>query len=121
MAASSIPLVAIIVCFAAGILVIASGIPLYFRLVPPNLFYGARFNSTLADDSVWYDINARAGRDAIVIGAFYLALFTIALVFGDAWSLALRVMGPIVILMAALIIDAIVLGVAAARLAKRRA
>ena len=120
MAASSIPLVVIIVCFAAGILVIAAGVPLYLRSVPPNLFYGARFSSTLADDSIWYDINARGGRDAIVIGAFYLVLFAIGVVFGNSWSLALRVIGPIVVLMGALIIDAIVLCVAAARLANRR-
>jgi hypothetical protein len=49
-------------------------IPFWLRRVKPNLFYGVRFESTLADERVWYEINARGGRHFVLLGVFYLAV-----------------------------------------------
>ena len=120
MTRSSIPWFVFGMCYAPGVLMIAMGIPLYGRRVPPNMFYGVRLESTLADESVWYDINARGGRDGVVFGAFYLLVVTAALVFGRSWSIAFRVLGPMAVLVVGLAIETIVLAVAAGRLLSER-
>jgi uncharacterized membrane protein len=39
------------------------------RLVPPNVLYGVRTRATMADETLWYDVNAACGRDLAVAGA----------------------------------------------------
>jgi uncharacterized membrane protein len=58
-----------IICTAVGAVLIALGIPLARRRVRPNPLYGLRIPATLADEHVWYEANALAGRDLIVLGA----------------------------------------------------
>jgi uncharacterized membrane protein len=58
-----------IICAALGALLIALGIPLARRKVRPNPLYGLRIPATFADEHVWYEANALAGRDLIVLGA----------------------------------------------------
>ena len=115
-----IPWFLVATCIAAGLSLIVMGIPLALRRVPPNHTYGIRFVSTLADASVWYDINARGGRHLVVLGIVYVAVFTIVLKTGQSWSAERRVLGPLVLLMLALVVDTIVLGVAASRLLATR-
>ncbi len=50
-------------------LVILLGLPLYFRKVPPNRFYGFRTGRTLADPRVWYLVNRVAGGWMVLTGA----------------------------------------------------
>ena len=50
------------------------GVPLILRKVPPNAWYGVRLPSTFADPRVWYAVNARSGRDFIVLGLAVLVL-----------------------------------------------
>jgi uncharacterized membrane protein len=63
-----------------GLLLAALAVPLIRRRVPPNAFYGLRIPETLADDEVWYEANARSGRDllraglGIALGSGLLAL-----------------------------------------------
>jgi uncharacterized membrane protein len=109
MAEPPIPAFVIVICFISALLLIAVGIPLWLRRVPPNPLYGARFRSTLSDEAVWYEINARAGRNLVGIGAMYLALLIVALVFARSWSMPIRLLGPTVILVVGLIINTIVL------------
>ena len=52
-----------------GILLVALGWPLALRRVRPNRWYGLRVPATFADQSVWYDANAIAGRDMMTLGA----------------------------------------------------
>src|SRR3954447_24860406 len=92
MADPPIPTFVIVICFVSGILVAAAGIPLWLRRVPPNSLYGVRFRSTLADDEVWYEINALAGRNLVGIGAAYLALLAFAFVFGRSWIMPIRLL-----------------------------
>jgi uncharacterized membrane protein len=110
------PTFVVVICFASGLLLIAAGVPMWLRRVPRNALYGVRFASTLSNDRIWYEINARCGRDLIVIGAGYLALLTAALVFGRSWMVPLRLLGPTVVLVVALIVDTIVVNRAANRL-----
>ena len=52
----------------AGILLIGLGWPMAARRVRPNRWYGLRIPATFADERVWYDANAVAGRDMVVLG-----------------------------------------------------
>jgi len=52
-----------------GVLLIGLSIPLARRRVPPNDLYGLRVPATYADEEIWYDANARSGREGIVAGA----------------------------------------------------
>jgi SdpI/YhfL family protein len=54
---------------AVGALLMALGWPLAARRVRPNRWYGLRVPATFADEQVWYDANAVAGRDMIGLGA----------------------------------------------------
>lgn len=106
-------------CVTAGVLLIVAGIPLYLRRIPPNLLYGVRLRAT-RDENIWYEINARAGRDLVVIAAVYLGLLGFAMRFGQSWIPAFKVLGPLAVLVAGLIADTIMLTAAAARLAADR-
>jgi hypothetical protein len=44
------------------------------RRVGPNRWYGLRVPSTFADQHVWYEANAVAGRDLIALGVLLIAL-----------------------------------------------
>lgn len=119
---TSIPWFVFAICYSAGILLIGLATPLIRRRVKPNGTYGVRVPATLADEFVWYDINARGGWHLLGIGVVYLALVTIALVFGQGWTVEARILGPLGVLVTALVADAVVLWVSADRLlAQRRA
>lgn len=51
-----------------AVLYVGLALPLMRRRVRPNYFYGLRVPATLADESVWYEANARSGRDLLAIG-----------------------------------------------------
>jgi len=57
-----------------GALLIVLGIPLAYRRVRPNAFYGLRIPATFADERVWYEANALTGRDITVVGAVLIAV-----------------------------------------------
>jgi uncharacterized membrane protein len=118
--ADTTPTFIVVICFASGLLLIAAGIPMWLRRVPPNALYGVRFASTLSDDRIWYEINARCGRDLVGIGAGYLALLAAALLFGRSWSMPFRVLVPTTVLVVALIINTILLSRASTRLLAAR-
>ena len=117
---TTIPTFVFVICFASGVLLIAAGIPLWLRRVPRNALYGVRFASTLSDDRIWYEINARCGRDLVGIGAGYLLLLAAAVLFGRSWSMPFRLLGPTVVLVVALIVNTILLSRAATRLLAER-
>ena len=52
------------------------GIPMLKRRVPPNYVYGLRTGATLSDKAIWYEANARSGRDSIIAG---VAIVVVAL------------------------------------------
>jgi len=110
------------ILYGVGLLNIALAVPLIRRRIKPNGSYGVRFPSTLEDESVWYDINARGGRHLVWISVVYVAALTVSLVFGRTWNATVRFLVPTGLLVFALVCDAIVLGIASSRLlAQRRA
>ena len=42
-----------------SVLLVLVSLPLLFRRIPPNAFYGLRVPATYADEWVWYEANAR--------------------------------------------------------------
>jgi hypothetical protein len=113
---SSIPRFILAICFGSGLLLIAVAVPLWRRRVPPNLFYGVRFRSTLQNDDVWYEVNSRGGRNLLIIAIGYLALLSVTLFLGHTWTIAARVLVPTGCLVLALILNTIMLHNAASRL-----
>jgi uncharacterized membrane protein len=53
---------------AVGLLLALLGWPLATRRIGPNPWYGLRVPATFADREVWYEANAIAGRDLLVLG-----------------------------------------------------
>jgi hypothetical protein len=55
---------------ATGVLMVALGIPMAQRRVPPNPWYGFRVPKTLAagNERLWYDANAYSGKWLIGVG-----------------------------------------------------
>ena len=51
-----------------GVLLVGISLPLIRRRVPPNRTYGLRVAATFADEWVWYEANARSGRDFFALG-----------------------------------------------------
>ena len=44
------------------------GVPLLKRKIAPNFAYGLRISATLNNQTIWYEANARCGRDMILAG-----------------------------------------------------
>jgi hypothetical protein len=59
---------------ALGPVLILLSIPLIFRWVPRNRFYGFRIPATCSNESVWYDANALSGRHFFLLGALMVGL-----------------------------------------------
>ena len=89
----------------AGLLFAALAIPLMRRRVPPNGLYGLRVPATFADEWVWYEANAKSGRDLLCFGLL-LAILPIGLSFSGlganayiAWAV-IAVVGAIALAIA---------------------
>ena len=59
---------------ATGLALVGVAIPLIRRRVPPNRWYGVRVAATLADEWVWFEANARSGRDLLLLGILQVGL-----------------------------------------------
>ena len=68
--------VILLVYMAASGVMVLLGLPLYFRKIPPNRFYGFRTGRTLADPEVWYAVNRVTGGWMAIIGAATAAVAT---------------------------------------------
>jgi uncharacterized membrane protein len=58
---------------AACALIFLLGIPLVFKLVPPNRIYGFRTRTTLSQPDLWYRVNVFTGY-ALMLAAAVTAL-----------------------------------------------
>jgi hypothetical protein len=64
--------------YAVPVLLIALGIPLIFRLVPRNLFYGQRTLRTLrGPEEHWYGQNVISGVAMVLIGIVWLLVLAV--------------------------------------------
>ncbi len=57
-----------------GLVFFVVGLPLAGRRIRPNWWYGVRIRATLKDETIWYEVNERAGRDMMVLGLALLVL-----------------------------------------------
>lgn len=85
---------------AIGVILFGLGIPLSLRKVKQNRLYGFRTKRTLADESIWYDANAYAGKLMIITGLVIAGGATVLIYAGknlDMNSLALILLAILVI------------------------
>lgn len=54
--------------FGTPILLVALGMPLLLKMVPPNNYFGYRTSQTLASAEVWYSVNWATGLAMICAG-----------------------------------------------------
>lgn len=62
----------------------AIGLPLARRRIKPNFWYGVRLGPTLKDESIWYDVNEKAGRELAVLGVCVVLLAALAPIASDS-------------------------------------
>ena len=58
----------LIVFIASGLLMSSLALPLMWRKVPPNHWYGFRVRRTLEDEAVWYAANEFSARRLLWVG-----------------------------------------------------
>ena len=56
------------------VLSMAIGLPLADRRIAPNRWYGVRVRETFADEHIWYETNAQAGRDLVLLGLLFVVV-----------------------------------------------
>jgi hypothetical protein len=83
-----------------GVVLMASAVPLMLRRVPPNRWYGIRFPATIGDQEVWYEVNARSGRDLFCFGAVYLGVLLALPALVPGLGFVARILLPVGILCA---------------------
>ncbi len=57
---------------AVAVLLVALSLPLIYRRVPMNHWYGVRFKASFKSDKHWYEINAYGGK-ALCVAALPIA------------------------------------------------
>ena len=90
------------VLMVSGPLLVLLAIPLWLRRIPPNRFYGVRTRATLADEALWYDVNARSGRDLALAAALFTVGIRVIDRLGAAWVPEFRLLASAALLIAAL-------------------
>jgi uncharacterized membrane protein len=60
--------VLLILFVASGLLLAVLSVPLIFRKIPPNYWYGFRVRATLENEEVWYPANECAGKWLLWVG-----------------------------------------------------
>ncbi len=86
----------------SGPLLVLLALPLWGRRVPPNRFYGVRTRTTLSDEGIWYEVNARSGRDLAIAATLYTIASLVIGAAGSAWPAELRTLALAVALIVAL-------------------
>jgi uncharacterized membrane protein len=98
------PLTLLMVLFASmGVVLVAISIPLIQRRIKPNYWYGFRTRRTLSDPTVWYEVNAYAGKRLLISGVITTAaaimLYFVPGLTVDGYSLGMTIfaLGPLTI------------------------
>lgn len=73
--------IGLLVSAGAGVILVATGIPLAQRRIRRNGLYGFRIHATLQSDTIWYPVNERGGRHLVMLGGALLFLALISLIF----------------------------------------
>lgn len=73
-----------VVFVVTGLILVGVGLPMKRRRVKPNGWYGVRLRSTREDETIWYDVNEKAGRELVVLGVCVVLLTAIGSVVSEA-------------------------------------
>jgi uncharacterized membrane protein len=87
-----------------GALLIAVSISLLRRRVKPNWLYGLRVPPTFADKWVWYEANAKSGRDLVVFGVLVALLGLVFPMVPGSDELSFEAILSIVLVVGALVV-----------------
>lgn len=98
------PLTLLMLLFAGmGLLLVGISIPLIQRRIKPNFWYGFRTKRTLNDPTIWYEVNAYAGKRLLISGltttSAAIILYLIPGLTVDGYTLGITVfaLGPLMI------------------------
>ncbi len=74
--------IALLVSGPLAILFILMGLPLYFKKIGRNYFFGYRISQyAMLDDDIWYAVNQQGGKHLIVIGSLLAVNCMFAVLF----------------------------------------
>jgi hypothetical protein len=75
-------IIALIISAPLALMFIVLGLPLYFKKVRRNYFYGYRVSQyAMLDDDIWYAVNQQGGKQLIIIGGLLMLNALFALIF----------------------------------------
>jgi uncharacterized membrane protein len=57
-----------------GLVLVLVDIPLYFKLIGPNQFYGLKIPKAYQSEKNWYDLNKYCAKQGIMWGSFIVLL-----------------------------------------------
>ncbi len=98
-----------IINLGCGTLFIAMTLPMAYRKVPMNIWYGARIRQAYLSDEAWYDINEYAARRMIRWSLLLVALGVACLLIPfERFGLVLGLFAPLILTLVALLSAAIV-------------
>lgn len=102
----SLPPIVETMSLALPLITIVTALPLVFRIVPPNWFYGFRTRKTLSDSNIWYEANYVGGVSLLVASALTLAArWMLIQMFDRGVGIALSMVVLAITTIAALIIS----------------
>ena len=58
----------LVLYLVTGLLLVGLSLPLIYRKVPPNYWYGFRVRATLEDDKIWYPVNEYVAKRLFWVG-----------------------------------------------------
>jgi uncharacterized membrane protein len=92
----------------SSLLLMSLSIPLILRRIPPNGLYGFRVPSTLNDESLWYAVNAFAGKRLLIAAAANLvACAALALIPLSLDAFAMLCLGAVIIFLGWAVISSV--------------
>jgi hypothetical protein len=91
--------VLLILIYVAPLLLMAVSLPLIFRKIPKNIFYGFRTRRTLnGTDEYWYEANHKAGLALFVAGAVAFLTAVVLSRFVPSFRVAIRIEVPVLLI-----------------------
>jgi hypothetical protein len=58
----------LVLYLVTGLLLVGLSLPLIYRKVPPNYWYGFRVRATLENEEIWYPVNEYAAKRLLWVG-----------------------------------------------------
>jgi len=86
-----------------SILYMAIALPLVYRKIKRNNFYGFRITYTMQDDDIWYEVNAMLGRHMVFQGIIFGIIGLAAVFFKGTMAQALALGAAMTVLIIGII------------------